>query len=149
MEAKGFLKQLGGIRRHIAALQETKSRLLLSAYAPAAPSMSGKPRGTGFGSAVESKMTRLDALDARILDELDALAAAEADILDAIASVPDHDLQTILIRHYVNGHTWKKTADLAHYSYHHVVHRLHPKALRCIQDYLDAKEATQRNSTSC
>jgi hypothetical protein len=54
----------------------------------------------------------------------------QTEALTVIGRVEDTRLRELLTNRYINGLTWEKVAEEMHYSYKHVTHCLHPKALR-------------------
>lgn len=64
-------------------------------------------------------------IDSRI----DELYAIKQEILSVINKVDDSVLRTLLVEKYINFHTWEQISCDMNYSYVHVVHNLHPKAL--------------------
>ena len=71
-------------------------------------------------------------------NRIDELYAIKQEILSAINKVNDAVLRTLLIEKYVNFHTWEQIACNMNYSYVHVVHNLHPKALNAISKIVNS-----------
>lgn len=71
-------------------------------------------------------------------NRIDELYAIKQEILSAINKVNDAVLRTLLIEKYVNFHTWEQIACDMNYSYVHVVHNLHPKALDAISKIVNS-----------
>ena len=71
-------------------------------------------------------------------NRIDELYAIKQEILSAINKVDDAVLRTLLIEKYVNFHTWEQIACNMNYSYVHVVHNLHPKALNVISKIVNS-----------
>lgn len=71
-------------------------------------------------------------------NRIDELYAIKQEILSAINKVDDAVLRTLLIEKYVNFHTWEQIACNMNYSYVHVVHNLHPKALNAISKIVNS-----------
>ena len=71
-------------------------------------------------------------------NRIDELYAIKQEILSAISKVNDAVLRTLLIEKYVNFHTWEQIACNMNYSYVHVVHNLHPKALNAISKIVNS-----------
>ena len=57
----------------------------------------------------------------------------KAEILTAINSVENSIYRTLLIERYINFKTWEQIAVDMNYSYVHIVHTLHPRALEYIK----------------
>ena len=73
----------------------------------------------------------------RVSDELEMLEATEREVVKTIDSVTDNALNTLLYKRYINGKTFEQIAVEMNYSYYHVVHRLHPKALKAVKMLLN------------
>ena len=71
-------------------------------------------------------------------NRIDELYAIKQEILSAINKVDDAVLRTLLIEKYINFHTWEQIACNMNYSYVHVVHNLHPKALNAISKIVNS-----------
>lgn len=69
----------------------------------------------------------------RTKDERERIAKMRQDVMKAVFAVKDNKLQTLLYLKYILGRTWPEVEVLMHYSHVHVVHRLHPDALRAIK----------------
>lgn len=85
------------------------------------------------------------ALDAAVADLVDAqrkvssevaqLCRIETEVACTIDRMPE-PYRTLLYERYINGKTWEQIAVAMDYSYVHIVHRLHPQALRAIENAL-------------
>lgn len=91
----------------------------------------------------EGRRIKLDAAVAKYVDAcedagvyLEMLAAKRVEICAVIESVSDVRLRALLRNRYVLGYTWERIAVEMNYSFVHVVHRLHPAALRAVQEIL-------------
>ena len=73
----------------------------------------------------------------RVSDELEMLEATEREVVKTIDSVTDNALNTLLYKRYINGKTFEQIAVEMNYSYYHVVHRLHPEALKAVKMLLN------------
>ena len=69
----------------------------------------------------------------RTADYIKEIAETRKDIESAIYAVTDSKLCTLLMMRYLNGRTFEQISVLMHYSYLHVVHRLHPEALKAVK----------------
>lgn len=79
------------------------------------------------------KFDRLAELEAKINRRVDALYMIKAEILNAITAVDNPTYRTLLIERYINFKTWEKIAVDMNYSYVHLVHTLHPCALKALK----------------
>ena len=73
----------------------------------------------------------------RVSDELEMLIATEREVVMTIDSIADKTLSTLLYKRYVNCKTFELIAVEMNYSYVHIVHRLHPKALEAVKDVIE------------
>lgn len=69
---------------------------------------------------------------------IDELYEIKKEILAAVNRVKDPTLRTLLIARYINFKTWERIAEEMHYSYVHVVHNLHPRALNEIDKIVNS-----------
>lgn len=58
------------------------------------------------------------------------------EIMEAIMKVEDPTLRNLLIYRYLDFETWESIAVMMNYSYVHVVHNLHPKAMEKIKELI-------------
>lgn len=72
----------------------------------------------------------------RINNRIDELYSIKQEILTAISQVQDPVLRALLTERYIKFNTWEKIAHNMHYSYVHIVHTLHPKALKKIGEVI-------------
>lgn len=72
-------------------------------------------------------------LNNKIEDEQKRLALVHAEIISTTAKVQDAALRALLIEHYVNGRTWRETAEKLHYNEVHVRGKMHARALRAVE----------------
>lgn len=73
----------------------------------------------------------------RVSDELEMLEATEREVVGIIDKVPDQTLSTLLYKRYVNEKTFEQIAVEMNFCYYHIVHRLHPKALKAVKMLLN------------
>lgn len=74
----------------------------------------------------------------RIIDErIDELYAVKCEIFKAISRIEDGTLRTLLELRYLSFKTWEEIAVEMSYSYVHVVHNLHPQALKKIKELIE------------
>ena len=66
---------------------------------------------------------------------LSGLHRITAETIEAVSE----PYQTLLYERYINGKTWEQIAVTLNYSFVHVVHRLHPAALRAVQAVIAEK----------
>lgn len=61
----------------------------------------------------------------------------KGEILDAINQVETNTLRQLLLCRYIRFMKWDDVAEELHYSGVHVIHRLHPAALRAVKDVIE------------
>lgn len=91
------------------------------------------PKHQNTGDKLGAAIADVEAAEDCVSDELEMLAATEREITNTINSVEDGTLSVLLYERYINSKTWEQIAVILNYSYVHVVHRLHPLALRAVQ----------------
>lgn len=87
---------------------------------------------TSIRNTTEDRFVNYAAYSQLIDKRIDKLYAVKLEIISAINKVDDTILRTLLIEKYINFKTWERIASDMNYSYVHVVHNLHPKALNYI-----------------
>lgn len=68
---------------------------------------------------------------------IDELYEIKKEILAAVKELEDSTLRTLLVARYINFKTWEQIAADMHYSYKHIVHILHPKALSKLENVIE------------
>ena len=72
-----------------------------------------------------------------IKNRIGELYKIKNEILQTVNQVESATLRRLLIKRYIQNLTWEKIAEQLNYSYKHVVHILHPKALSAIKRLLE------------
>lgn len=72
-----------------------------------------------------------------IKNRIGELYKIKNEILQTVNQVESATLRRLLIKRYIQNLTWEKIAEQLNYSYKHVVHILHPKALSAIKRVLE------------
>lgn len=72
-----------------------------------------------------------------IKNRIGELYKIKNEILEAVNQVESATLRRLLIKRYIQNLTWEKVAEQLNYSYKHVVHILHPKALLAVKTILE------------
>ena len=85
-------------------------------------------------SRVEDCVIRIDTIEQAIATDMDNLMNLTKIISDTIRKISDPKYQTLLNLRYLCGMPWEKVAEVMDYSYVHIVHRLHPKALEKFEE---------------
>lgn len=129
MTAKEYLSQY----RECVKTLKTKHDELLTLIEDATAISSPTEGGTHTPGAVSDKVGRKSAeiadLEAEIEAEREVLRVIRRDIRSSISHVHSADLRRLLTYRYICGCTWERVAVKMNYSYVHIVHRMHPKAL--------------------
>lgn len=127
MTAKEYLQQYGqaikrthAISDHLAELRAVCERLRTE---------------DGHRIALDAAVAQLVDTEQKVSAEIVQLCRLETEIACTIDRQPE-PYRTLLYERYINGKTWEQIAVVLNYSYVHVVHRLHPEALRAVQEYL-------------
>ncbi len=87
----------------------------------------------GGGDVTANKADAYLALSEKIQKEQERLALIKAEIISTTAKVQDAALRALLIEHYVNGRTWRETAERMNYNEVHVRGKMHARALRAVK----------------
>ena len=102
------------------------------------------PKYGGDGGGTHQSSDKLGAAVARIVDaeavvdaQISLLIATAREVQNTIEAVEDETLRVLLYERYINGKTFEAIAVQMNYSYVHIVHRLHPKALESVKDVIE------------
>ena len=121
------------MEKSISALEEARVRAWTRATSATATI---KDTPGGGGDVTANKSDAYLALSEKIQREQERLALIKAEIISTTAKVQDAALRALLIEHYVNGRTWRETAEKIHYNEDHVRGRMHVRALREVEKLL-------------
>lgn len=136
-DARAFLSRGRTLALQIRSLQETRDMLHGIITSAGTAALDGMPHAPGAGNPVETRVLRVAALDERINVMIDRMIQTRCEILDVVERVPSSNAKTALLLFYVEGlPSWAAVADRMHYSYQHVVQRLHPEGLDYVQQIL-------------
>lgn len=135
MTAKEYLSQYRECVEDIKCKREELAILLADATA-----MTPSTGGAHTPGAISDKVGRKGAARADIEIEIEGEAEAarllRQDIRRTIAAIPSGNLRRLLTYRYICGCTWERVAVKMDMSYVHVVHRLHPQALKEVGDII-------------
>ena len=144
MTAKEYLLQYRDAVRRATAAQDhlDELRAMAERITPNYGSSGGGGKQTGdkLGAAVARLVDAEEKVDA----EIELMTATAREVRKTIEAVPE-PYSTLLYERYINGKTWEQIAVTLNYSFVHVVHRLHPAALRAVQAVI-AEVTGQRNA---
>ena len=128
MTVKQWLNRGYRINEEIDELMREQKQALLQATSTALGG--GEKVQSSNGNTAERRFVNYAAYSETIDKRIDELYAVKNEILTAINSVDDNTLRELLILRYIKFYTWEEIAERMNYSYVHVVHNLHPKALK-------------------
>jgi len=96
--------------------------------------------GTGSGSKnkkrskVEDCVCKIADIEDSVKQDMNRLFELKEKISEIIDKIKEPECKSLLIHRYLCGKKWEQVAEDMGYSYVHVVHRLHPKALKKISE---------------
>ena len=128
MTAKQWLNRGYRINEEINELIKEQKQALLQATSTAL--CGGEKVQSSNENTVERRFVNYAAYSETIDKRIDELYSIKNEILAAINEVEDNTLRRLLILRYIKFYTWEEIAEKMNYSYVHVVHNLHPKALK-------------------
>ncbi|MGN0106268.1 MAG: DUF1492 domain-containing protein [Hominilimicola sp.] len=137
MTTKEWLNRGYKLDKEINALLKEQSAALTRATGSTCGTNAEKVQ-TSRRNTTEDRYINYASYSELIDNRIDELYAIKQEILSAINKVDDAVLRTLLIEKYVNFHTWEQIACDMNYSYVHVVHNLHPKALNAISKIVNS-----------
>ena len=135
MTAKEYLSQYRECVDDIKA-KRLELEILLADATSMTPSTGGSHTVGNTSDKVGRKGAARADIEREIEEELEAARTLRRDIRASIAALRDGTLRRLLTYRYICGCTWERVAVKLDLSYVHVVHRLHPKALREIGDII-------------
>ncbi|MBQ6756500.1 MAG: hypothetical protein IJP43_06115 [Oscillospiraceae bacterium] len=144
MTAKEYLMRSRRIEGRIRSLKEARTNAWTRATSTVTSQSSGGGRSSDVSRKLEAYALYTDKIDAAIAE----LYNVKTETIGAISRVKDNNLAELLMLYYVNGETWERVAAEMAYSYSHVVHVLHPRALAAMEDIL-RKDSTKANIKAC
>ena len=101
----------------------------------------------GSGSRIEDCIIKIDAIEQSLRNDISSLLLLKARISNIINKISDPACKSLLSLRYLSGMNWEEVADFMVYSYVHIVHRLHPKALEKFGEYIKIEEEKERHET--
>ena len=137
MTSKEWLNRGYKLDKEINALLNEQSAALTRATGSTCGTSAERVQ-TSRRNTTEDRFINYASYSELIDNRIDELYAIKQEILSAINKVDDAVLRTLLIEKYINFHTWEQIACNMNYSYVHVVHNLHPKALNAISKIVNS-----------
>lgn len=127
MTAKEYLQQYGTAMRRIRAISDHLAELRAVAE--------NLRTEDGHRVELDAAVANLVDTERQVSSEVAKLCKLETEIACTIDRMQE-PYRTLLYERYINGKTWEQVAVSMNYSYVHVVHNLHPKALKTVQDLI-------------
>lgn len=143
MACKEWLLRAWEINDEINMLIEEQENAFLRATYRSQRSDSEKVQSSKTNTA-ENRFTNYAEYAGMIDAKIDELYSVKREIVSAIWQIDDNTLRKLLFLRYIRFRSWEQIAESMHYSYKHVVHILHPKALQKIIDMQDEKTEEYR-----
>lgn len=134
MTAKEWLNRGRALNKTIEGLEKAKARAYDIAVGTAAE-LTEKVQES-HGNSVEDRLVTYADYCRDIDKHKTELFKILKEIMEAIMKVEDPTLRNLLIYRYLDFETWESIAVMMNYSYVHVVHNLHPKAMEKIKELI-------------
>lgn len=134
MTVKEWLKNGRKLNFEIRALKEARSRALNAAVGGAVDYGTERVQ-TSNGNSTERLFVNYSQYSAELEQRISELEEYQSEMLKLINNIPNSTYRTLLIEYYINCKSWEKVEQDMNYSYVHIVHRLHPRALNEINKY--------------
>lgn len=134
MTAKEWLNRGRALNKTIEGLEKAKARAYDIAVGTAAE-LTEKVQES-HGNSVEDRLVTYADYCREIDEHKIELLKILKEIMEAIMKVEDPTLRNLLIYRYLDFETWESIAVMMNYSYVHVVHNLHPKAMEKIKELI-------------
>ena len=132
MTAKAYLMQYRICVDDIKMKREELKKLKEDATAVSAALDGGAPTAGNVSDKVGVKSADIVDLEREIEEEMLTMRELRRDIRSSIANVSSPELRRVLTYRYICGCTFERVSVKMGRSYYHVVHRLHPRALKII-----------------
>jgi len=128
------LRQVMNLNLQISTKTEELSRWREISEKTAGIAYSHAKSGIRGGSRVEDCILKIDAIERAIKTDVENLMLLKERISRIIERISDPVCKSLLSLRYLNAMSWEQVAEFMNYSYVHIVHRLHPKALDKFND---------------
>lgn len=136
MDPKAFLLRYRELQHQIEANAQEAIRLR-SLAEKCTVSFDSDHSGSSDGQRIPRITEQLLRLEAQTEQLTHMLDAVRAEIIAVINAVPQQHHRELLRYRYLAGMKFEQIAVEMHYSYFHLVHRLHPEALRAVKDAIE------------
>lgn len=96
----------------------------------------GGTKGSGGKkrSKIEDCICKIATIEDSLKKDMDNLFKLKENISNTIDKIKEPEFKSLLIHRYLFGKKWENVAKDMGYSYVHVVHRLHPRALKKVSE---------------
>lgn len=141
-EIKDFLSRARGLKKEIEAAQDQILILRGMAERTTGTYQALRVSGTSEKSKLENAVLDIADLETEVAEKMARFRDAYKEIAAVIDALEDAKVRQLLTLRYLCFMTWEAVAEKMGYSYVHVVHRLHPKALRKIQDVIECNTSS-------
>lgn len=128
------LRQIMNLNLQINAKTRELSRWREISENAAGVSYSHTKSSRTFGSRIEDLIIKIDEVEQAIKNDVENLMLLKSQVSKIIEKINDPPCQILLSLRYLSGMSWEEVAEFMDYSYVHIVHRLHPKALEKFGD---------------
>lgn len=132
MTAKEYLSQYREAVKDIRCMNDDLESLRADATDISPATSSGAHTKGNISDKVGKKAPAIVDLEREIEEQKAAARQLRRDIRKTIWTLPQGNLRRLLNYYYVCNFTWERVAVKMNMSYVHVVHRLHPRALRAV-----------------
>lgn len=136
MDPKAYLLRYQEVQHQIESNAQEALRLR-SLAEKCTVSFDSDHSGSGDGQRIPRITEQLLRLEAQTEQLTRTLDAVRADIIAVINAVPQQHNRELLRYRYLAGMKFEHIAVEMHYSFFHLVHRLHPEALRAVKDAIE------------
>lgn len=140
MTTKEWLSRGWRIDREIKELEQAQQEALTLATRTTAGTDGERVDGTSGNSSERAMVAYADkaAEYAELIEnKIRELVGIKTEIIRAVGRVDDPTLRALLVARYINSKKWEEISLDLNYCYKHVVHTLHPRALRTIKEVIE------------
>lgn len=122
-----------GVLKKAAERTEAEMQRLRSQAESITQHITDMPGGGAGRNKLEDAVKKIDELEEELGREVLEAISVRKEIAAAIEAVENPVYKELLKRRYIDGDKWEIIAEQMNYCYKHMVHILHPRALRCVE----------------
>ena len=133
-----ILKQLLNLRNEINVKSEILARLREMSQTISVMSFSHAPNNNKHNSRrskVEETAVKILSVEEVFQNDIKELSELTEKFSKVLEKIDDVRCRELLTYRYLCGNTWEQVAEKMDYSFVHVINRLHPKAVRLLEDF--------------